>query len=147
MVEKTFVVSITLDANLPAGVRRPCTIEEIGKGKVTEYSVPKGYMLRILDVFIKDKADVGVDGAAIFVKNGRFDVGKTDPVSTLLISNPSRPRVALPVFYEFEKLGIDFINQTAVGADGATVTFYVKVDESPIKSARRTASALPRIPV
>jgi len=144
MAEKTLKITVTLDANLPANVKKACNIQEPGKAAVTEYNVPLGKQLIIKDIFIKASGDVGGDGNAVVVMDGEKELYKSPNISTLLISNPSRP---LPpptlVIPGGHRLGIDFINESAVGTAAVTNTFYIKVDE--VEAVSKAASGLEKL--
>jgi len=129
MVRKTLIATVTVAANTPANMRQAVSFGEVGKPTVTRATVPKGRVWIIRDVFIKDTADVGVDGTAIFVKNEIEDVAKTSPLSTLLVSNPSRPPAPTIAYDQYETVSIDYVNIAAVGASPVTVTFYIIVDD------------------
>ncbi len=137
MVKKTFKVTITLDANLPAGVRKSCNLQLPGKSAVTEYSVPKGKMLIIKDIFIKSSGDVGGDGNAIVVLDGEKDLYYSPDISTLLVSNPSRPTPPHIVIPEQHKFGVDFINESAVGTSAVSNTFYLVAEETEARGVRK----------
>ncbi len=128
-MEKTFKVVVSLDANTPAGLRKSATLYLPGKSGVSEYVVPKGKMLIIKDIFIKESGDVGADGNAIIVQDGETDLYETPNISTLLVSNPSRPSTPAIVIDEYHRLGVDFINENAVGTSAVSNTFYIKVSE------------------
>jgi hypothetical protein len=129
MVEKTLIATVTVAANTPANMRQTVSFGEAGKPSVTRATIPKGRVWVIKDVFIKASGDVGVDGSAIFVKDEVQDVAKTAPLSTLLVSNPSRPTIAKLMYDEQSTLTIDYVNIAAVGASAASVTFYIIVDD------------------
>ena len=143
MVKKTFRVTVTLDASLPAGVRKSCNLTIPGKSAVSEYYVPKGKSLIIDDLFIKSSSDVGGDGNAIIVKDGEEDMYTSPDISTLLVSNPSRPSPPHIVIPEQRKLSVDFINESAVGTAAVTNTFYLVVDE--VEAVKAAASGLEKL--
>jgi hypothetical protein len=129
MVEKTLIATVTVAANTPANMRQAVSFAEAGKPSVTRFTIPKGRVWVIKDVFIKASGDVTIDGVAIFVKNEVEDIAKTAPLSTLLVSNPSRPTIAKLVYDEQTVLTIDFVNTVAQGTSATSNTFYIIVDD------------------
>jgi hypothetical protein len=129
MVEKTLIATVTVAANTPANMRQAVSFGEAGKPSVTRVTIPKGRVWVIKDVFIKASGDVTIDGVAIFVKNEVEDIAKTAPLSTMLVSNPSRPTIGRLVYDEQTTLTIDFVNTVAQGSSASSNTFYIIVDD------------------
>ena len=128
VIETTIVCEVTFDANLPAkSVKTVSMTLDPLEGAQHVLQVPKNEAWVVEDVYIKDTADVGADCIVEFRRNGVETILKTDPVSTLLVSNPSRPRYGKKVLRPFDRLALRAINLAAIGAEAATTTFYVKI--------------------
>jgi len=143
MVRKTLIISASFAANTPANYVVAGTITDPPR-QYAEYVVPKGKSLTVLDAYIKASGDVGVDAVAIFKVN-EVEAGKTAPLSTTLISNPSRPRITPFTVDEFGKLKVDVMCLAAVGSTAATDTFYIDVEEAP--AAKKTSGILERLKI
>jgi hypothetical protein len=92
-----------------------------------EAVIPASQSWYIMDVFIRASDDVDVDAQAIFLKNGVKQLLITDPLSSLLISNPSRPRYPTVFYGPNDRLSIFVRTLAATGSSAATITFYIKV--------------------
>lgn len=81
------------------------------------------------DIYIKATGDVGVDGIFIIEVDGVEEL-RTPPVSTLLVSNPNRPRPLAKkkiVVGKASRVTAKFINLTAGGSSATTTTVYLDV--------------------
>jgi len=67
-------------------------------------------------------------GIAKLKRNFFIDHVVTPPVSTLLVSNPSRPAVAVRAWDEGDVLSGEFINLAPTGGEAKTVVFYLVFD-------------------
>jgi len=97
-------------------------------GSVTSYTIPKGETWTLVDAFIKDASDVGTDGIAKLKKNFFTDWVVTPNVSTLLVSNPTRPAIARKSWNEGDTLSGEFVNTVAGGSSATTTVFYLVFD-------------------
>jgi hypothetical protein len=126
----TVTCSVTFDANLPANsVKNVSLTLDPLTGPQAVLTVPKGEAWVVDDVFIKATDDVGVEAIVTLIKNDRQEVSRFGPLSTLLVSNPSRPPMPKPkpVFREGERLSMRGINLADVGDSAATDTFYMRL--------------------
>jgi hypothetical protein len=126
----TVECKVTFDANLPANsVKNVSLTLDPLTGPQSVLTVPKGEAWVVDDVFIKATGDVGVEAIALLIKNDRQEVSRFGPLSTLLVSNPSRPPMPKPkpVYREGERLSLRAINLAAIGASAATDTFYMRL--------------------
>ena len=125
----TVEVDVEVPPNTPANASHTAKmIFDPKVGAVTQHTVPRGYLYRLRDAFIKASADVGVDGVARIKRNLYEDKVLVPPVSTLLVSNPSRPRIAEAWFSEGDIISVEFINIAATGSSAATTKFYLVFD-------------------
>lgn len=79
------------------------------------------------DMFIKASGDVAVDGIFIFKKNNYSEIMRTPPISTMLVSNPQRPRMPKFTLGPSDKLSVQFINLASGGGSDQVNTFYVQI--------------------
>ena len=126
--EITAKCTVTFDANLPANSTKivNVTIDPV-IGAKTEHVVPQDRDYIITDIYIKSSGDVGADCVVKFVKNGENELLQTDPVSTLLVSNPSRPRIPPLIFEAGSRMSLKAVNLEAIGTSAVTTTFYIKI--------------------
>ena len=126
----TVVCEATFKANLPANMIVPVNLTlDPQAGAQTTLTVPQGEAWVVDDVFIKDTADVGVESIAILVKNDRDEISRFGPLSTLLVSNPSRPPMPKPkpVYRSGDRLSMKAVNLAAIGTSDVTVKFYMRL--------------------
>jgi len=97
-------------------------------GSVVQYTIPKGFRFTLVDMYIKSSADVGADGIAKLKKDFFEDYVITPPLSTMLVSNPSRPQVTSKTWDEGSTLSGEYINTVPAGDTDKTVTFYLIFD-------------------
>jgi len=125
----TVEAKVSIPANTPANASNNISIIIDPKvGPVTQFTIPKGYRYVLVDAFIKSSGDVGADGIAKLKRNFYEDHVITPPLSTMLVSNPSRPMIAGKSWEEGDTISGEFINTVAVGAEAKTNTFYLVFD-------------------
>jgi hypothetical protein len=93
-------------------------------GSVTSFTLPNGLQYVITDIFVA--ASQSVDGLIRFIKNG-IKVMWQGALNTLLVSNPSRPRAPILVYFPYDILSIQFLPATSPSA-ATTDTFYFSVE-------------------
>jgi len=127
--EQTLAVSLSVPANTPAGtlLQADIVVNPFTGVTAKEAVIPASQSWYIMDVFIRASDDVDVDAQAIFLKNGVKQLLITDPLSSLLISNPSRPRYPTVFYGPNDRLSIFVRTLAATGSSAATITFYIKV--------------------
>lgn len=96
----------------------------------TEFTIPSGETWIIDDVYILAAADAGTSNPVLkFKKNQRIDIGQTAPMSSLLVSNNSRPKFK-PVGYEpVTKMSIPYVTTVANDATIDSLVAYASVDK------------------
>jgi len=125
----TVTATVTVPANTPANASNNISFTIDPKvGAVTQYTIPKGFKFNLVDAFIKASGDVGVDGIAKLKRNFFEDYVITPPLSTMLVSNPSRPAVTPKSWSEGDVISGEYINTANVGSTPANVTFYLVFD-------------------
>ena len=123
--EKTVIVTASINANTPANAVTVVSFTvDPQEGSVSSIVIPKGEYWVLEDSWITSEQTP--DGILKLIKN-RTDIAvETPPINTMLVSNPSRPRIKPSVFEEHDTVVGHFINLAAVGTGGATVTLYLK---------------------
>lgn len=122
-------VTVSLPANLPANSTSVASFTfDPRSGATTLYTVPKGYRIRLVDAYITATGDVPVNGELRLKKNLYTDAAVIGNVSTLLVSNPSRPTIAPVDWDEMEILTGEYINYAAVGTSAVTVSLTLVFD-------------------
>jgi len=125
-VETTLTCTATFDADLPANSVKPVsmTLDPL-VGSQTVLQVPMNESWVIEDMYIISSQ---TPNSIIEVYKNELDVVlKSDPINTLLVSNPSRPKYGKKVFGPNDRLSMRAINLAAIGTSAATITFYVKL--------------------
>jgi len=123
--EITAIFQASVAANLPANSIVPINIIiDPLAGPKTEHQVPLSQSWVLDDVYITSSQSP--DGIIQFRKNRDTVVTSTAPVSTLLVSNPTRPTVTKKVWGPADILSAYFITLAAQGTSATTVTVYVK---------------------
>jgi hypothetical protein len=127
--EQTIAVSVTVPANTPAGtlIQLDIVANPLTGAVQKEVVIPASQSWYITDIYIKSADDVGVDAQAILQKNNVKVLLVTDPLSSLLISNPSRPRYPVLYYGPNDRLSGYIRTLAATGASPVTITFYMKV--------------------
>jgi hypothetical protein len=125
----TVQCTVTIPANTPANASNNVTfIIDPKVGGVTSYTIPKGQTWNLIDAYIKSSDDVKADGIAKLKLNFFKDYVILPPLSTMLVSNPSRPQISPKAWDEQTVISGEFINTVAVGASAVTNTFYLVFD-------------------
>ncbi|ASO67393.1 structural protein c137 [Metallosphaera turreted icosahedral virus] len=89
---KTIEIQYSIPASAPSESQVPGVFIDLSSGTSQgQLQVPVNQEWVIIDVYNRGSQDVGVDAVATFTKNSVSNVLTTDPVSSLNISNPSRP--------------------------------------------------------
>jgi len=133
-IPRTLIVTANIPANQPASSVNKVTItRDVLEGPLNSVQLPLDRRWVIKDVYISSSGDVGVDGVFIFYKNFDKVVARSQKASTLLVSNPSRPKVSIPAYEPGDVMYILFINLVAGGTAAATTTIYIDVEEIILK--------------
>ena len=127
LMETTVQVQINLAANLPANSLTHCKLMiDPTTGFQDTIQIPPNEVWVIDDIFVS--ASQTVDGQLVIRRNTRDVMTTTHPINSLLISNPSRPKLTVPlVFKGGEIIDAQFINLAAVGASAVTEYALVHV--------------------
>ena len=125
----TVECTVSIQANTPANASNNVTFVVDPKvGGVTSYTIPKGQTWNLIDAYIKASGDVGADGIAKLKLNFFKDHVILPPLSTMLVSNPSRPQISPKTWNEGDTISGEFVNTVAVGASAVTNKFYLVFD-------------------
>jgi len=125
-LETTLICTVTFPANQAANVPTQVSFTiDPSLPAVSQFQIPNNESWVIDDVYVTGSQSV--DAIVTFVKNFLEVMTKTSPINSLLVSNPSRPRVAPVVYAPTEIMTIQAQNLAAIGTSAVTDTFYVKV--------------------
>lgn len=126
MKERTFILQATIPANAPANTIVPVsiTVDPIEGPKNTQ-QVPQQQSWVVSDIYVTGSP--AVDGIITLFKNRDIIVGATAPISTTLVTNPSRTTISKKVYGPTEVMSATYTTLAANGATAATVTAYAKV--------------------
>lgn len=125
-VEQTLICQATFPANLPANSIVPVNfIIDPQKGPEVVLAPAMNESIVIDDIYVTSAP--GVDAIVQLIKNEYEVICMTDPLSTLVVTNPARPKYAKKVLNPLERLSAKAINLSAVGASAVTITFYMKI--------------------
>jgi hypothetical protein len=122
--EITAIVTATFPAGLPANQKVAASMQlDPQLGTVTQQQVPINESWVIDDVYVSESQTP--DAILEFKKNLYTSLVRTNPINTLLVSNPSRPKVAKKVLGKGDILTIEAQNLAEIGTEDATITVYV----------------------
>jgi len=122
------ICEVTFDANLPANSSKVVNITiDPTIGAKTEHPVPSDRDWIITDIYVTGSQSV--DAIVQIIKNGEKVETQTDPINTLLVSNPSRPRIPVTKFEAGSRLSMKAINLAAIGTAAVTDKFYAKIKQ------------------
>jgi len=92
MYMKTVEVQFNIPASAPSESQIPGVFVDLSSGTSQgQLQVPTTQEWIIVDVYNRGSQDTPVDAVATLTKNSVSNVLTTDPISSLNISNPSRP--------------------------------------------------------
>lgn len=134
MVEITIKAQAEVPASAPAGTSIPVSfVVDPQRGAEVVYQVPQGKALIVKDIYVTGAQSP--DGIVKLRRNDFDEVLRTDPVSSLIVTNPAKPKYAEIVFGSGDRLSADYVTleqNTATDAAGnpapATITFYIKAE-------------------
>jgi len=126
IIPQTLIVQYTVPANLPANsVVVASIIVDPQTGSVQRLQIPPTEIWSIDDVY--KVGTINIDAVAQILKNDFYAEIVTDPLSTLDVSNPAKPKYPKKLFRGNEALTIKMVTLKAQGASATTDTFYMKV--------------------
>lgn len=128
--EFTIKMEYTVAANAAAGttVQVKFTTDP-AVGAENQVLVPKGYRLVIKDIYVTGTPNV--DAQISLYRNGEELVLTTDPVSTLGVSNPARPKYK-PIVIDEQNFLVGKATTLAAGGASATTDYvYMKAELVP----------------
>jgi len=125
-VETTVVLTATIPAGLPANQKVVGELQlDPALGAQTQLQVPQTESWVIEDLYVS--AEQGIDCIVELKKNLRDTIGRTAPINSLLISNPSRPRIKPVMLARGDILTVEVQNLTAGGESDTDITTYLKL--------------------
>jgi hypothetical protein len=125
-VELSWILQFSIAGSAPAYSTVPGQILNASTGTLSpNYTVPKGRVLVLDDVFIT--ASQPVDGKLVIKRNNITNVAETVDINSLLVSNPSRPKISPVVFQEGDEVSFELKTIAAnSGTSAVTDTVLVK---------------------
>jgi len=125
---KTIKFLITIPANQQANSllvgSNAQIVENELVGPVNEFVIPSNETWIIKDIYVKASPAIDVN---IKIKKNRKYMVETGPVSSLLISNPSRRKLPALGYEPNSRLSIEAINLAAGGSSATQVEVYADV--------------------
>jgi len=94
-------------------------------GALNEFVIPSTETWVIKDIYVTQSPTVDVQ---LKIKKNRKYMLETPPVSSLLVSNPSRPKLPALLYEPNSKLSVEAINLSAGQSTSQTVTVQADVD-------------------
>ena len=124
--EHVVVLRIRVPANQPANSFLPVDmVFDPQLPAVQQQTVPSNEAWVIDDVYVT--ASQSIDAILVFMKGLKEEMARTSPINSLLVSNPSRPRMAPLLYNGTEILSINAINLQAGGTSDTILTAYMKL--------------------
>jgi len=125
-IQMTIIAQYTIPANQPANSVIPVSlIIDPQTGSVQRYQIPTNEVWVIEDVY--KTGTINVDALIQFIKNDFETLFITDPLSTLDVSNPAKPRYERKILKGNDALTLKAINLATGGTSATTDKFYIKV--------------------
>lgn len=125
---RTLQVSFNIAASAPAGSIIGGTITDLQNGTSGAYiQVPTTQSWTIVDIYDRGSGDVPVDGVVTLTTNSLTNVLTTDPISSLNISNPSRPHYQPLELRPGTTLTAKLLTLVANGTSAATDNIFLKI--------------------
>jgi len=125
---KTVEVTYSIPASAPSDSQIPGTFVDLSSGTSQgQLQVPTTQEWVIIDIYNRGSQDVGVDAVATMTKNSVSNVLTTDPVSSLNISNPSRPTYPPIQMSPGTILTSKITTLAANGTSAATNNLFLKI--------------------
>jgi hypothetical protein len=122
----TVQVTVQIPANTPVNSSLiPNFVIDPKAGATNIYPIPKGYRFVLVDAFIRTSADAPVDGMLRLKRNFYEDRVVIGPISTLLVSNPSRPAVSPRSWEDGDTLTMEYNNYTSPSTNQTVNIFLV----------------------
>lgn len=120
VTEATIFIQATVPANQPANSVLPIRlVADPVLGSQPFIQVPLNEVWVIDDIFVTSTQPV--DGIIQLRKSQREIVTQTYPVNSMLVSNPSRPKIMPITYYGGEVIDGFFINLAAGGTTASTI--------------------------
>ncbi|MEM0071336.1 hypothetical protein [Metallosphaera sp.] len=125
---KTFEITYSIAASLAANSIVAGTFVDLTNGRQnSELDVPTTQQWQVVDIYTRGSSDVNVDAVANFTRNGVTNVLTTDPLSSLTVSNPSRPRYPNIILPPGAKLSSTITTLAANGTSATQDNLFIKV--------------------
>jgi hypothetical protein len=122
----TVQVNVTIPANAAVNSALiPTFTIDPKAGSVNNYTIPKGYRFMLVDAYIRSSTDAPVDGILRLKRNFYEERVILGPISTMLVSNPSRPAVSPKSWEEGDTLTMEFNNYTSPTSAQTDTIFLV----------------------
>lgn len=120
----TLISRVSYPADAPIGSKLTVTFQEDpSQEAVSMFQIPFDRNLVIEDIYVT--VDQPIDGILLIYKNGDQLIAQTPPINSLLVSNPSRPRVQPFVLGPGDRLSALFMN-TSTSSSAQTITIIMK---------------------
>ena len=131
----TYDISIQVQASIPGSATALTTVnanilDPTSNTFVSVEVIPATQRWYIYDVFTRSSSDVAVDGQLVFIKNNVKVLFRTPPLSSLIVTNPSRPAIPVMEFGPNDRLNIQLVtivNNTSSSAVIDNAFFRVRV--------------------
>jgi hypothetical protein len=128
MYMKTVEVQYSIPASAPSESQVPGVFIDLSSGTSQgQLQVPVNQEWVVIDIYNRGSQDVGVDAVATLTKNSVSNVLTTDPISSLNISNPSRPTYPPIQMAPGTILTSKITTLNANGTSAATDNIFLKI--------------------
>jgi hypothetical protein len=136
----TYDITIEVQASIPgsAVALTPVNAQILDPTSNTFVNVeviPATQTWLIYDVFTRSSSDVAVDGQLVFIKNNVKVLFRTPPLSSLIVTNPSRPAIVPMLFGPNDRLNLQLVTIAANSSTSAvtdTAFFRAKVTDTSL---------------
>ena len=126
---RTYEIQFNIPANQPANSIVAGTFTNLANGKQdSSLQAPGNQIWEIVDIYIRSTSqDDPLDATVTFTRDDVNNLITTDPLSSLVVSNPSRPRYPAIRLNPNQRLSATATTLAANGTSAVTDNVFVKV--------------------
>lgn len=125
---RTYQIQFNVGASLPANSIIAGTFVNLANGKTeSELQAPSNQTWDIVDIYIRSTSDDPLDATVTFTRDDVNNLITTDPLSALVVSNPSRPRYPAIRLNPGQRLSATATTLATNGTSAVTDYVFVKV--------------------
>lgn len=132
---RTYEIQFSIPASQPANSIVAGTFVNLANGKTeSDLQAPGNQIWDIVDIYIRSSSDDPLDATVTFTRDDVNNLITTDPLSSLVVTNPSRPRYPAIRLNPNQRLSATATTLAANGTSAVTDVVFVKVQVTDLSS-------------